>query len=78
MTRHIQDWQTVAFIASMIFLPGVVRADSVTDWNEKLVEIMLTEKTNALMQSRNAAIMHVAVRRMSCSGYLADYSAVCS
>ena len=30
-----------------------------TDWNEKPVEIMLTEKTNALMPDRNAAIMHV-------------------
>lgn len=37
------------------------QADTVTDWNGKLVEVMLAEKSNPLQQSRNAALVHTAM-----------------
>ena len=55
-------------LASATLLAGLMgtfampaNADAVTDWNERLVQVMLAERTNAPMQSRNAAIVHVAI-----------------
>ena len=38
-----------------------VSADTVTDWNQTLVEVMLAEKSNPLQQSRSSALMHAAM-----------------
>lgn len=48
-------------IVGVILSSNLAHADVVTDWNEKLVEIMLAEKSNPLVQSRNVAFVHVAV-----------------
>jgi PAP2 superfamily len=37
------------------------RADQVIGWNQTLIEVMLAEKSNPLVQSRNAALMHAAM-----------------
>jgi PAP2 superfamily len=49
------------FLSVALGLLSDARADAVTDWNQKLIEVVLAEKANPFFQSRSAALVHAAM-----------------
>lgn len=62
MNRHMRRtrWLAGLFGATLLFAGSAI-ADPITDWNQTLVAAMLAEKSNPFVQSRNAALVHVAM-----------------
>ncbi len=53
--------KTASTLMALALCAGSAHADTISDWNGKLVEVMLAEQSNPLVQSRNAALVHAAM-----------------
>lgn len=53
--------KTASTLMALALCAGSAHADTISDWNSKLVEVMLAEQSNPLVQSRNAALVHAAM-----------------
>ncbi|HSW25932.1 MAG TPA: vanadium-dependent haloperoxidase [Burkholderiaceae bacterium] len=53
--------KTAPALMALALCGGSGHADTISDWNGKLIGVMLAEQSNPLVQSRNAALVHVAM-----------------
>src|SRR5262245_2393980 len=61
MPARLQAAAAATLAALSLAAASAVRADAVTDWNQRAIETLAAEQVPATLATRNLAIVHTAV-----------------